>query len=208
MTADISAAPVAPQMRPLGPLIPASELKIWHSAGEALAAAQRHQQRVRSWARAAYQRERARGYAEGLNAGAEEMSGLIARAATEAARRKAVLEQELPQLVIEILSDLLGAFDPGELLVRAVRHAIERKYSGAEEVCLHVCPTQVDMLACEFAECNGREKRPKVRIDPDPTLSPQECVLWSEYGNVALGLDAQMRALRLGFGCLSEEGEL
>ncbi|PDT44138.1 HrpE/YscL family type III secretion apparatus protein [Sinorhizobium fredii] len=208
MTADISAAPVAPQMRPLGPLIPASELNIWHSAGDALAAAKRHQQRVRTWARAAYQRERARGYAEGLNTGAEEMSGLIARAVTEVARRKAVLEKELPQLVIEILSDLLGAFDPGELLVRAVRHAIERRYNGAEEVCLHVCPTQVDMLAREFAGCDGREKRPKVRIEPDPTLSPQECVLWSEYGNVALGLDAQMRALRLGFEYLSEEGEL
>ncbi|ASY74031.1 Nodulation protein (plasmid) [Sinorhizobium fredii CCBAU 83666] len=64
------------------------------------------------------------------------------------------------------------------------------------------------MLAREFAGCDGREKRPKVRIETDPTLSPQECVLWSEYGNVALGLDAQMRALRLGFEYLSEEGEL
>lgn len=207
MTADVSAAPVAPQMRPVGPLIPASELEIWHSAAEARDAAERHQQRVRSWVRAAYQRERARGHTEGLNAGAEEMARLIARAVSEVARRKAVLEQELPQLVIEILSDLLGAFDPGELLVRAVRHAIERKYSGAE-VCLHVCPTQVDMLAREFAGCDGREGRPRVRIDPDPTLSPQQCVLWSEYGNVDLGLDAQMRALRLGFGSHSEEGEL
>ncbi|QND62178.1 type III secretion system stator protein SctL (plasmid) [Mesorhizobium sp. AR07] len=206
MTADVSAAPVAPQMRPVGPLIPASELEIWQCAAEARAAAERHQQRVRSWARAAYQRERARGQIEGLNAGAEELARLIAGTVSEVAQRKAVLEQELPQLVMEVLSDILGAFDPGELLVRAVRHAIERKYSGAE-VCLHVCPMQVDMLAREFAGCDGREGRPRVRIDPDPTLSLQQCVLWSEYGNVDLGLDAQMRALRLGFGLLSEEGE-
>ncbi|UVK50070.1 type III secretion system stator protein SctL (plasmid) [Mesorhizobium sp. AR02] len=206
MTADVSAAPVAPQMRPVGPLIPASELEIWQCAAEARAAAERHQQRVRSWARAAYQRERARGQIEGLNAGAEELARLIAGTVSEVAQRKAVLERELPQLVMEVLSDILGAFDPGELLVRAVRHAIERKYSGAE-VCLHVCPMQVDMLAREFAGCDGREGRPRVRIDPDPTLSLQQCVLWSEYGNVDLGLDAQMRALRLGFGLLSEEGE-
>ncbi|UVK35617.1 type III secretion system stator protein SctL (plasmid) [Mesorhizobium sp. AR10] len=206
MTADVSAAPVAPQMRPVGPLIPASELEIWQCAAEARAAAERHQRRVRSWARAAYQRERARGQIEGLNAGAEELARLIAGTVSEVAQRKAVLEQELPQLVMEVLSDILGAFDPGELLVRAVRHAIERKYSGAE-VCLHVCPMQVDMLAREFAGCDGREGRPRVRIDPDPTLSLQQCVLWSEYGNVDLGLDAQMRALRLGFGLLSEESE-
>ncbi|WP_027155876.1 type III secretion system stator protein SctL [Mesorhizobium sp. WSM2561] len=207
MTADISVAPTAPQMRPIGPLIPASELEIWNSAAEARAGAERHQQRVRRWARAAYQRELARGHSEGFNAGAEEMAALIAEAVAEVARRKAVLEQELPQLVMEILSDLVGTFDPGELLVMAVRHAIERQYSGAE-VCLHVCPMQADMLTREFAGCDGKDGRPRVRIEPDPMLSPQRCVLWSEYGNVDLGLDAQMRALRLGFGLLSKKGEL
>ncbi|EIM31006.1 type III secretion system stator protein SctL [Microvirga lotononidis] len=198
MIADVYAPPLAPQMRPMGPLIPASELEIWHCAAKARDAAERHRQRVRRWARSAYQRERARGHAEGLNTGAEETARLIARAVSEVARRKAVLEQELPQLVLEIIGDLLGAFDQSELLVTAVRHAIERNYSGAE-VCLHVHPEQVDLLARAFVECDGREGRPRVRVDPDPTLSPQQCVLWSEYGNVELGLDAQMRALRLGF---------
>ncbi|MBA1142422.1 MULTISPECIES: type III secretion system stator protein SctL [Mesorhizobium] len=206
MTVDFFAEPVAPQLRPVGPLISASELEIWHGAAEAREAAERHLKRVRSWARAAYQRERERGRTEGLNAGNEEMARLIAQAVSEVARRRAVLEQELPELVMEILTDLVGVFDPGELLVRAVRHAIERKYKGAE-VCLHVCPAQVDMLAREFAGCDGWEGRPRVRIDPDPTLLPQQCVLWSEYGNVDLGLDAQMRALRLGFRSYSEDGE-
>ncbi|MBP2449497.1 type III secretion system stator protein SctL [Rhizobium leguminosarum] len=207
MTIDDSAASVAPQMRPVGPLIPASELEVWDNAAEARSAAERHLQRVRGWARAAYRRERARGYTEGFNDGAEEMTQLIGRTVSELARRKTVLEQELPQLVMEIVGDLLGAFDPGDLLVKTVRRAIEREYGGAE-VCLHVSPTQVDALAREFAECDGREGRPKVRIDPDPALSPQQCVLWSEYGNVDLGLTAQVRALRLGFGLRSEEGEL
>ncbi|WP_114948596.1 type III secretion system stator protein SctL [Microvirga calopogonii] len=207
MTADAPAPPITPQMRPLGPLISASELETWHCAAEARDAADRHRQRVRRWARSAYQREWARGRADGLNAGAEEMARLIARAASEVARRRAVLEQELPQLVIEIITELLGAFDPGELLVTAVRHAIERNYSGAE-VYLHVHPTQVDMLARAFIGCDGREGQPRVRVDPDPTLSPQQCVLWSEYGNVELGLDAQMRALRLGFRVHSDGGEL
>ncbi|MCH4561136.1 MULTISPECIES: type III secretion system stator protein SctL [Mesorhizobium] len=207
MTFDLFPAPTAPQLCPMGPLIPASELEIWDSAAEALAAAERYQQRVRSWARAAYQRELARGHAEGLTAGAAEMAAVISQAVTEVAQRKAVLNQELPQLVMEILSDLVGALDPGEVLVMAVRHAIERQYSGAQ-VCLHVSPSQVDILAEEFAGYDGQDGRPSVRIEPDPTLPSQRCVLWSEYGNVDLGLDAQMRALRLGFGLLSERGEL
>ncbi|MGY8678330.1 type III secretion system stator protein SctL [Bradyrhizobium sp. UFLA05-153] len=206
MTADDTAAPAAPQIRPLGPLIPATELEIWHSAMETRAAAERHLKRVRSWGRAAYKRERQRGHAEGLNAGAGEMAQLIARAAAEVARRKAVLEQELPQLVMEIVSELLGAFDPGDMLVRTVRHAIGRKY-GSGPVCLHVAPMQADEIAREFAACDGREGRPQVRIEADPALSPQECVLLSEFGNVDLGLAAQLRALHRGFGVNSEEGE-
>ncbi|RDJ04496.1 type III secretion system stator protein SctL [Rhizobium grahamii] len=206
MTVENTARPVAPQMRPVGPLIPAHELEIWDSALEARAAAERHLRRFRSWARAAYQRERARGHADGLSAGAEELARLIAQATSEMAQRKTVLERELPQLVMEIVGDLLGAFDPGELLVRTVRHAIERKYRGAE-VCLHVCPNDVDALTSGLATCDGLQGRPKVRIDPDPALSPQQCVLWSDYGNVELGLEAQLRALHLGFGLCPERGE-
>ncbi|OKO81902.1 type III secretion system stator protein SctL [Bradyrhizobium sp. NAS96.2] len=207
MTVDESAPPIAPHMRPLGPLIAARDLEIWQEAAEARAAAERHLQRVRSWARRAYQLERARGHAEGLAAGAEEMAQLIARAASETAQKHAVLEEELPQLVMEMVTDLLGAFDPGEMLVRTVRHAIQRKYGGAE-LSLHVSSMDADALAHEFAACDGRGGRPTVRIVSDPALSPHECVLRSEFGNVDLGLAAQLRALRLGLGLPPAAGEL
>jgi len=193
-----SAPPAAPQLRPLGRLVRAEELALWRDADEARAAAERHVQRVRGWARAAYQRERARGYAEGLAAGAAEGARLIAQATAEAARRKAVLERELPALVMEIVSDLLGSFDPGELLTRAVYRAIEQRYCGAE-LRLRVPPAHAGALAREFAQCDGRDGRPLVRIETDLALSPGQCVLWSEFGNIDLGLDAQLRALRLGF---------
>ena len=133
------------------------------------------------------------------------MARLIAQATCELAQRKAALERELPQLVFEIVRDLLGAFDPGELLVHGVRHAIEQRYKNTE-VCLHVSPLKADLLASEFKDYDGLEGRPKVRIEADPALSADQCVLWSEFGNVDLGLAAQLRALRLGFG-LSEEAE-
>lgn len=204
MTADDAAAPQVPQMRPLGPLIPAAELDIWQDAAEARSLAERHLRRVRSWARAAYQRERARGRAEGRNAGGQEMAQLIARAAAELARRKAELGRELPELVMEIVSDLLGAFDPGDMLVRVVNHAIEQK-CGSAEVHLRVSPEQADALAREFATYDGREGRPELRIDADPALRPGQCVLWSEFGNIDLSLASQLRALRSGFGLACEE---
>ncbi|MCK1433515.1 type III secretion system stator protein SctL [Bradyrhizobium sp. 87] len=206
MTDDETAPPVAPHIRPLGPLIAARDLEIWQSALEARAVAERNLKRVRGWARRAYQKERARGHAEGVRAGAEEMAQLVAQAASEVARRKAVLEQELSALVMDIVTDLLGDFDPGEMLVRTVRHTISHRYGGAK-LSLHASPLDADALTREFAACDGREDRPAVRIIPDPALSANECVLWSEFGNIHLGLDAQLRALRLGFGLDHEADE-
>lgn len=206
MTAKDIAPPAAPQLRPLGPLVRAEDFDLWQNAAEARAAAERHLRRVRSWARAAYERERARGHAEGFAAGAAEGAQLTAAMQAEVARRKATLERELPQLVMEIVRDLLGAFDPGELLIRAVRHAVEQKYGGTE-LRLRVSPVHADALAREFAACDGREGRPLLRIDSDPALSPRQCVLWSDFGNIDLGLDAQLRALRLGFGLPAGEGD-
>ncbi|WP_439495807.1 type III secretion system stator protein SctL [Bosea sp. (in: a-proteobacteria)] len=200
----LGAPPAAPALRPLGPLVRAEEAGLWHDAAEARAMAERHLQRVRSWARAAYERERARGYAEGQQAGAQEGARLMAAAAAEAARQKAVLERELPHLVMGIVRDLIGAFDPGEMLLRTVRHAIEQKHGGGE-VRLRAAPLHADTLAREFAACDGKEGRPLVRIEADPALSPRQCVLWSEFGNIDLGLEAQLRALRLGFGLPSGE---
>lgn len=207
MTTDDSAPPLAPHMRPLASIIEARDLEIWQEAVDARAAAERHLQRVRGWARRAYQLERARGRAEGVAAGAEEMAQLVAQATSEVARRSTVLEQELPQLVMEIVTNLLGAFDPGEMLVRTVRHAILRKY-GEAELSLHVSPANVDELVREFAACDGREGRPRLRIVADPALSLHECVLRNDFGNVDLGLAAQLRALRLGFGLPAEADDL
>ncbi|MCC8978069.1 type III secretion system stator protein SctL [Bradyrhizobium acaciae] len=206
MTADEIAQPDSPRIRPLGPLIPAAELGIWCDAVQTRALADRYLRQVRSWASKVYQQEREHGHSEGLRSGSDEMAQLIARAASDVARRKAVLQQELPQLVLEILTDLLGSFDPGEMLVRTVRHAVEQRY-GSAEVRLHVSPVNVDALRHEFEAFDGTDGRPKVRIDPDPAMGPDQCVLWSEFGNVDLGLAAQLRKLRLSLDPSSQEDE-
>ncbi|MGY4353562.1 type III secretion protein L [Bradyrhizobium sp. i1.3.1] len=206
MTDNDQALPADPQIRPVGPLIPAAELGVWFDALKTRALAERYLRQVRSWARKAYERERARGHSEGRKTGSDEMAQLVARATCELARRKAVLEHELPQLVLDILDDVLGSFDPGEILVRTVRHAIDRTY-GSAEVCLHVSPVKADALIREFAAFDGRNGRPKLTIDPDPALTPDQCVLWSEFGNVDLGLAAQLRILRVGLAPSSQERE-
>ncbi|MGQ4274901.1 type III secretion system stator protein SctL [Terrihabitans sp. B22-R8] len=201
MTAEsgLEHSPPPPQLRPLGPIVRAEDAGLWHEAAEALEAAHRHLARVRNWAGPAFAKERRRGYADGYEAGAGEAARLVAQVSARMAAQKGSLESVLPALVMEIVEDLLGNLDAEDILIRTVRHAVDRKFSGSN-LRLRASPARLERLSREFEAYDGRGGRPLVQVEADPALAPDQCVMWSEYGNIDLGVEAQMRALRLGFG--------
>lgn len=199
-----ASAPSAPLLLPIGPVVRREDVDIWSDAAMARAAAQRHLERTRGWALEAFRQERQKGYSEGYSAGAEEVARLIASLTAQAKEHQSLLERELPVLVMEVLEGLLGSFDSKDLLVRMVRHSLQSKY-GSGELRLRVAPALVNEMTRQLADFDGREGFPVVTVESDPALSAEQCVLWSEFGNVDLSPRAQIRALRLGFG-LPEKG--
>jgi type III secretion protein L len=190
-------APVAPRLCPAGPIVRQEAFGIWSEAQAALDAAERHRKRMRSWTLSAYQRERQRGKDEGLLAGREEAARLVARTAARANSYLNQLERDLPTLVLEMIENLLGQLDPGDLLARAVRNAVIRLRTDGE-LRLRVAPEQAAVLRAALADIGDENGASMTKIEIDPTLSAGQCVLWSELGNIELGLEAQIRALRQG----------
>ncbi|MCJ2013127.1 type III secretion system stator protein SctL [Methylobacterium sp. J-076] len=187
------AAPPAPRLRPTGPVVPAGETGLWGEAAQALAAARAHEAEVREWAREFLEQERARGHAEGRAAGAEEAARLVAETAARAADHLAALERDLPALVHGLVAGIVGAFEPGDRIARAVRHALDRLRPDAQAV-LRVSPGEIEPVR---AALEGPDGLP-LRIEGDPSLAPGECTLRSAVGRVELGVEAQLRALRRG----------
>src|SRR5262249_13516841 len=151
----------------------------------------RHRDAMRARAQEAYQRERQRGYDDGWAAGAADAARLVAAASARAEQHANALENELPALVADIVEQILGAFDPGELLSRAVRHAVSQLRTGAD-LYLRVAPEEADSLRrslTDLAGPNGAE----VRVEPDPMIRSGDCVLCSEFGNIELGIAAQVK---------------
>lgn len=186
-------APVAPRLRPTGPIVPADEIEIWSEARAGLVAAHRHAVETRRWANDLVERERARGRAEGRAAGAEEAACLLAKTSARAAAHLAMLEQELPELVHGVVADILGNFEPGERIARSVRHAITRLQPEAEAT-LRIAPSEIEAVCVALGDLGGRG----LQIEADPALAPGECSLRSAVGSVELGIEAQLRALRTG----------
>ncbi|MGF3025707.1 type III secretion system stator protein SctL [Methylobacterium aquaticum] len=187
------AQPIAPRLRPTGPIVRAAEIGIWSDARAGLAASHRHAVETRAWARDLVERERARARAEGREAGEEEGARRVAETAARATAYLAALERELPALVHGLVAEILGAFEPGDALVRAVRQAVGRLRPDAEAT-LRVAPGDVETVRAGLDGIDAGA----VRIEADPMLRPGECCLRSAVGSVELGIDAQLRALRAG----------
>jgi type III secretion protein L len=187
-------APPPPRLQPIGPVVRREELEIWGDAQAALEAAERHRKRMQSWTLAVYQRERQRGRDEGLAVAREEAARLIATTTARANSYLRRLEHDLPELVLDVIEDLLGRFDPGDLLAHAVRHALTKLQAGGD-IRLRVSPEQPALLRAALADL-GDSGAAMVEIEIDPTLVAGQCILWSDFGNIELGLEAQISALR------------
>jgi type III secretion protein L len=206
MAAEQTEPPTPPRLRPLGPLVRQEEFKIWGDAQAALDAAERHYAHMRDWTRAIYRRERQRGREEGLAIGREEAAQLIATTSARANSYLRRLEQDVPHLVLDVIENLLGRFDPGDLLAHAVRHALTKLQAGGE-MRLRVAPEQSARLRAALAELGDHCGSAMIEMEVDPTLAPGQCVLWSEFGNIELGLEAQLSALRRGLLAQHENGD-
>lgn len=204
MAVDLTEAPPPPRLRPLGPIVRQEEFGIWAEAQAALEAADHHHKRMRAWTLAAYRRERERGRDAGLEIGRREAAELIATTTSRTSSHLRRIEQTLPTLVLDVIQDLLGHFDPGDLLIRAVRHALTKLHAGAD-IRLRVSPEQSALLRTALSEFTGSGCA--IEIEVDPTMDAGECVLRSQFGNIELGIEAQIAALRRGLLAQEQHGD-
>lgn len=194
------AQPPTPRLRPAGPVVRAAEIGIWSEAQACLAASHRHAVETRAFARDLVERERARAEAEGRAVGEAAAAARITETAARAAAHLAALERELPDLVHDLVAEILGDFEAGDRLVRSVRQAVARLRPDAE-ASLRVAPSDLETVRVGLADFDTGS----LRVEADPVLQPGECCLRSAIGSVELGLEAQLRALRAGL--LAASGE-
>ncbi len=174
--------------RPAAKVVRAAELCVWHDAAAMLADAKRQAADMQAASKEAFEAERQRGYDEGLERGAKEMAGRMTAAIAAADALLQQIERALPALVCDAVENLLGTFDPQDLLRPAVQHALKRLRLNATAT-IRVAPEGV---AAVRAVCD----MPGLHVQADPSLAQGRCLLESELGTVELGLEAQLSVLR------------
>ncbi len=154
-------------------------------------------------AHAAYESERARGYADGL---AEAAVGAAEQQLETVARTVAwfgTVEDRMVEVVSTALRKVLGELEEGEL-VRRVVHVAMRTMRNQRQVTVRVAPESVaevqGRLADIMADYSGISF---VEVQADTRLRRGGCILESELGVVDASVEVQLtafaRALRRAF---------
>ena len=187
--------------RPAGVLVRGDDIGVWATASDALQAARMAADAILVKAEGEREEQRGQGYAEGYEEGAEQAARLIVRATADASARLDQIEAALPELVARSVERILGSFDVQALVLPAVAQAMRQLRWGATAT-LRAAPGCVEPLRALLVEIGGEA----VRLEADPELAEGNCRLSSELGDVELGVEAQLRALREGLTAGWAEG--
>jgi type III secretion protein L len=180
----------APHIAPLGRILRAQEVGLYHDAEAALRVAEAAAGAMR--ARAALEIEAAR--ADRLAAAEQEMQREAARILieTEAAAQRslAALPREIAEAIAEGVAKVIGGIDLAEAVARAAQRAM------AELAERHAVVVRVNPAAQGRTSARLADRGNDVRVVADPALAPDACIIETPAGFVRAGLQEQIATLR------------
>ncbi|HEX4285466.1 MAG TPA: FliH/SctL family protein [Terracidiphilus sp.] len=136
-------------------------------------------------------------YEQKLSAAREPIAAMLAGFEEERSHYYAQVEMEIVQLALSIAAKILhreAQVDP-MLLAALVRLAVERMADGSS-VTVRVSPGRGASWNQYFA---GIPSLTRVKVEEDPQLSNQDCILETELGSANFGLDSQLKEVEQGF---------
>lgn len=172
---------------------------VWREAEAAVQAARDEAAAIVAGARAAFDAEKERGYADGREEAqlqqAEQMIEQVGRAVDYFGR----VEQRMVELVMQAVQRVIADFDDRDRVVAVVKGALA-VVRNQKQVTLRVSPAQVATV--QQAQVELLAAYPGVGyldVVADPRLAADACILESEIGIVEASVQGQLAALRKAF---------
>lgn len=189
------AARVAPGTRVLS----AAQIATWTEAEGLIAAAQAQAAAIVQEAKAAYQRECERGYADGLADAqmtqAEKMIETVGRTVDYFSQ----VEADMVALVMGAVRKIIEDYDDADRVLIVVRNALS-VVRNQKQMTLRLHPQQVEVVRARINDLlSAYPGVGYLDIVGDGRLGPHACILESEIGLVEASIDGQITALEKAF---------
>lgn len=150
-------------------------------------------------AQAEFQKERQRGYAEGLESARLEMAQQLAATAMETQRHYDHLKEETISLVMAVVKKVLKNIEPQSLIVAQVNKALEA-FKGGQRITLKVHPNHAEPIASRLEDisstCPGLDM---IDIQIAADIPPGQVMLVSATGILEASMDSQLTVIETAF---------
>ncbi len=190
---------LAVHVRPGSTVLRADELQVLADGQQAIAAAAAQADLVLGQAQEAYEAEKRRGYAEGLEAARLDAAERLIENVARQVEFFSGLEGRMVDLVMNAVRTVIHGYDERERIFMTVRNVLAVARSQ-KQVTVRLAPAEVaavreriDTLKQEFPGIDV------IEVVPDHRLEGDACVLETEVGVVEASLETQMKALRQAF---------
>lgn len=179
-----------------GPLVTADEAASVADAQAIIAAAEAEAAKIREEAKAAYEAERQRGYADGIAEGKTEIMMQKLDLLDESVRYMESIEGKVSEIVMKALKKCVMEIGDKELVVQIVRKAMQAVVRNQRQITLKVNSDMVGVVKARLQEILADfPSLSFADVVEDPHLAPAACVVETEAGLVEASVDGQLKAI-------------
>lgn len=179
-----------------GARVAADEAALVARAEEVMAAAEAEAAETRRAAQAAYAEEKARGYADGLDAGKAEILMQKLNLVDESVRYMESIEDKVAEIVMKALRKCVAEIGDAALVVQIVKKAMQAVVRNQRQITVKVNPAMVAAVKARVKELLAEfPSLAYIDVAEDPHLGAAACVVETEAGLVEASVEGQIAAI-------------
>lgn len=179
-----------------GARVTADEAALVARAEEVMAAAEAEAAETRRAAQAAYAEEKARGYADGLDAGKAEILMQKLNLVDESVRYMESIEDKVAEIVMKALRKCVAEIGDAALVVQVVKKAMQAVVRNQRQITVKVNPAMVAAVKARVKELLAEfPSLAYIDVAEDPHLGAAACVVETEAGLVEASVEGQIAAI-------------
>jgi len=178
------------------PLVKGDEVSVVAQAAEIVAAAEAEAARIVETAKAAYEEEKSRGYADGLAAARQDELQKKFGLVDDAVAYMEKVEDRMGELVLKAMKKCVAEIGDKELVVQIVQKSMQAIVRAQRQVKIKVPSEMVEVVRERLADILKRY--PSVafaEVVEDAHLTGTACVVETDAGSVEASIEGQLSAI-------------
>jgi len=177
-------------------LVKAAEVAAVRRSEEVIAAAEAEAGRIRKEAQAAFENERQRGYAKGLEDGKAAISARQLELQEASAAFMESVEGKMVDVVMKALRKCIAEIGDRELVVQIVRKVMNAVVRNQRRITLKVAPDMVPVVRERMDEIlKDYPLLDEIDLQEDARLTGAACMIETEAGIADASVDTQLAAI-------------